>query len=232
MKHPTLTPATKGRGNDQLLYFHSANFLRDGSGFVFIRTEGFSPNIFLYDLTTSTEKQLSHFNGGYLKSYIYYAGDPESGLGKACVTFDPENNLIYFIHGCMICSVDLEGRLRELAELPSGQVMAYTAINHNGKRLCVPTTDAESLPDVAADSGHFYSIDHKIRELNLDSQLWTGFRCAGRVRIGAPRTAILIPSLIIRELTFTSTPTGMEKIPSTGSLFPLFSGSRKCQKYS
>jgi len=171
MMRDKLTPATKGKGNDQLLYFHSTSFLKDGSGFVFIRTEGLSPNIFLFDLTTGTEKQLSHFNGGYLKSYIYYDGEPESGLGKASVTFDPENNLVYFINGRTICSVDLEGRINELAELPSGQVTAYTAVSHNGKRLCVPTTDAESLQDVASENGHFFSIDKKVREQNLNSYL-------------------------------------------------------------
>lgn len=162
---------TRGDKNDQLLYFHSASFLKDGSGFVFIRTEGQSSNIMLHNLETGNEKALTRFKDKYMKSYIYYDGDPESGLGKASVTFDPESSLVYFLYGRKICSVDLEGDIREIAELPSGQITAYCAVSHDGSRLCVPTTDAEALQTTGIEDSRPFSIDRKIRISNLRSYL-------------------------------------------------------------
>ena len=162
---------TEGKGNDQLLYFHSASFLKDDSGIVFIRTIGRSPNIFFRELVTGFERQLTWYGDGYLKSYIDFDGELEKGFGRTSVTFDSINNLVYFIYGQKICSVDLEGNIRKIAELPQGQVTAYTAVSQDGQRLCVPTTDAGALHEVKTCSSHLFQIDHKIREQNLNSYL-------------------------------------------------------------
>jgi len=165
------TNVTQGRFNDQILYFTSPSLLKDDKGLVFIRDCDGSPNIFFKHLETSLEKQLTFNDEGYLKSYIYYNGLKEKGLGKASICLDTHNNIVYYIHGTNICSVDLNGRSRIIAELPPDQVTAYTNVSKDGKRLCVPTTDAEALREVHSQDGHFYHVDRKVNEMNLHSHL-------------------------------------------------------------
>jgi hypothetical protein len=162
--------ATEGV-NDQLLYFSSHSFLKDGRGFVFIRHKGESPNVFLKRFDTSEEKQLTFNEDGYLKTYIYYDGRTNLGLGKASVCFNPENECIYYIQGRNICRTDLDGHTETIARLPADQVSAYTGVSADGSLLCVPTIEAEALEDVPMNLGHYYFIDRKITEKNMNSCL-------------------------------------------------------------
>lgn len=163
---------TDGCANDQLLYFTSPSLLADDQRLVFLSDRTGPPNLFLRDLITGAERQLSRNPEGLLKSYVYFEGTPYRGLGKASVSVDAGRGKVYFIQGRQICCADPAGGLRVLAELPPGQMTAFTHVSADGQRLCVPTTDAACLDGDAQLTGKpAYDIDARIRAENLSSWL-------------------------------------------------------------
>src|SRR5688572_11343290 len=97
---------TDGLANDQLLYFTSPSLLADDRRLVFISDRTGQPNLFLRDLITGEQRQLSQNTEGLLKSYVYFDGTPYRGFGKASVSVDAVRGKIYFIQGRQICCVD------------------------------------------------------------------------------------------------------------------------------
>lgn len=158
--------------NEQLLYFTSTSLLKDDRHLIFLSDRSGHPNIFMRDMKTGKELQLTSNKDGFLKSYVYFDGLPYKGLGKASVSIDPERGLIYYIQGRTIMVVDTAGNQRVLAEYPSDQMTAFTHVSSDGSRLCVPTTDARALDGDNILSGKpKYNIDQRVREENLFSYL-------------------------------------------------------------
>jgi len=158
--------------NEQLLYFTSTSLLNDDQHLIFISDRTGNPNIFMRDMKTGKERQLSFNNEGFLKSYVYFDGNPYKGFGKASVTVDPLNGLIYYIQGRNIMVVDTAGHQRILAQYPAGQMTAFTHVSADGSRLCIPTTDARALDgDNILPGKPKYDIDQRVRDENLSSYL-------------------------------------------------------------
>ncbi len=177
------------QANEQLLYFTTSSLTADDRKLVFISDRTGDPNLFVRDLLSGAERQLSFNREGTLLSYVYFGGNPYRGLGKASVSLDAERQILYFLQGRQIVRMDLEGRSRVLAELPEGQVTAFTHVSADGTRICVPTTDARALeaeqlvntsPGYTVGKGDKnevitgkpdYDIDLRVREENLSSYL-------------------------------------------------------------
>jgi oligogalacturonide lyase len=163
---------TSSTANDQLLYFTSTSLLADDQHLVFLSDRTGQPNIFLRDLKTGRERQLTSNTEGFLKSYVYFDGAPYRGLGRASVSLDPAHGVVYFLQGRQICAVDTNGTQRVLAEYPEGQMTAFTHVSADGTRLCVPTTDARALDDDKQLNGKPpYDIDRRVQDENLCSYL-------------------------------------------------------------
>jgi len=167
---------THSAGNDQLLYFTSTSLLAGDRGLVFISDRTGHPNLFHLDLARpqpGQERQLTHNDHGMLKSYVYFDGAPYRGFGKASVSLDPANGIVYYVHGREVRAVDLAGRERVLAELPPKQMTAFTHVSADGSRLCVPTVDARALDDEAwhPQPKPDYDIDARVQAENLSSFL-------------------------------------------------------------
>lgn len=163
---------TSSQANDQLLYFTSTSLLADDQRLVFLSDRTGQPNIFLRDLKTGQEKQLTFNTEGFLKSYVYFDGAPYRGLGRASVSLDATRGVVYFLQGRKICAVDTNGTQRVLAEYPEGQMTAFTHVSADGARLCVPTTDARALEgDRQLKGKPDYNIDQRVQEENLSSYL-------------------------------------------------------------
>lgn len=159
-------------GNNQLLYFTSPSLTSDGRYLFFIGDRTGHPNLFVRDLSDGTERQLSANIDGLLKSYVYFEGQPYRGFGKASVSLDPVRCAAYFIQGRNVCSTNGNGAVRLLAELPEGQMTAFTHVSADGRRLCVPTTDARALDgNTLLDGKPGYDIDARVRQENLSSYL-------------------------------------------------------------
>ena len=153
--------------NDQLLYFTSPSLTEGGETLVFISDRGGAVNLWSRDLATGEERQISRNTGGVLRSYVYFGGQPFNGLGKASVCLDPVRRRLFYLQGRLVMRVDLDDpRPRAIAELPDDQVTAFTHVSHDGRLLCVPTTDARAL-----DGYPGYDIDARVRAEKLSSYL-------------------------------------------------------------
>jgi oligogalacturonide lyase len=158
--------------NEQLIYFTSTSLLQDDHHLIFISDRTGNPNIFMRDLKTGKERQLSSNNEGFLKSYVYFDGKPYKGLGRASISVDPVRGLIYYLQGRNIMVADTAGRQRILAEYPPGQMTAFTHVSADGSRLCIPTTDARALDgDNVLPGKPKYNIDQRVRDEKLSSWL-------------------------------------------------------------
>ena len=141
---------TESDSNDQLLYFTSTSLLAEAAGLVFISDRTGDPNLFHLDFASGETRQLTHNTEGTLKSYVYFSGTPYRGFGKASVSLDPDAGVAYFVQGRQVRVVDIEGRERVLAEVPDGEMTAFSHVSADGSRLCVPTTDARALDGVSS----------------------------------------------------------------------------------
>ncbi len=133
------------RPTTSLLYFTSSSLTADDRYLIMISDRTGQPNLFALDQHTGQETRLTDNEEGYLKSYVYFDGIPNRGLGKASVSLHSPSGMVYYLQGDDICAVDLRGNRRVLAQVPAGQVTAFTHVSEDGKRLVVPTTDARAL---------------------------------------------------------------------------------------
>ena len=171
----------------QLLYFTCSSLTADNRHLVFVRERDGNPNLHALDLVTGIERPLTVNIDGTLKSYVYFRGAPYRGFGRASMSLDAARGLVYFIHGRDLCCVDLSGNQRVVTRIPDDQVTAFTHVSADGRRICVPTTDARALEDdspapafrgenlvggkrneVISDKPA-YDIDERVRRENLAS---------------------------------------------------------------
>lgn len=177
---PICVTATS-QANNQLLYFTSSSLTSDDRTLILISDRTGQPNLFALDQQTGQERQLTDNREGFLKSYVYFDGIPNRGLGKASVSLHSPSGMLYYLQGNDICAVDLEGRRRVLARVPEGQVTAFTHVSEDGRRLVVPTTDARALEaDHLVKGRPDYDIDERVRREALVSSLHVYDTATGR----------------------------------------------------
>ena len=163
--------------NSQLLYFTCSSLSKDDRYLFMISDQNGDPNVMVRDLESGEERILTDNHAGIMKSYVYFDCNPGRGLSKASVCLDPERNTVYYIQDNRICSADLNGNRRILAEVPDGRMTAFTHVSADGKRLCVPMTDGRCLdydPETEGsglDRRPVYDIDGRVQEEKLSSYL-------------------------------------------------------------
>ena len=163
---------TGSRFNNQLLYFTSTSLLNDDRHIIFLSERFGNPNIFILDIETGRERQLTDNNEGMLKSYVYFDGTPYKGFGKASISVHAASGKIYFIQGRNICAADISGKIRVLAEYPKGQMTAFSHVSSDGRLLCVPTVDERALDgEIKLHGKPDYDIDERVRSEKLSSYL-------------------------------------------------------------
>jgi hypothetical protein len=173
----------------QLLYFTTPSVTADGRELVVVREDDGHPNLCVVDLQTRQLRALTANRDGTLKSYVYFRGNERRGLGKASISLDATRRSVFYLQGRALCRTELEsGATRQLAELPADQVTAFTHVSADGRRWCVPTTDARALEDtpVTATKGEnlvggrrnevitdkpAYDVDERVRREGLSSWL-------------------------------------------------------------
>lgn len=173
MKNPLCVAGGK-QYNEQLLYFTSSSLSADDRYLFTISDQTGDFNIFVTDLLTGEQKQMTNNKDGYLKSYVYFDGKDHKGFGRASVSLDCKNKMIYYIQGNDICSADMDGNIRVIAHVPEDQVTAFTHVSDDGTRLCVPTTDNRALEYKVEDVNKYnvgYDIDKRVQDENLSSYL-------------------------------------------------------------
>jgi oligogalacturonide lyase len=157
--------------NDQLLYFTTSSLTSNDRYLIYISDRNGSPNLFCRDLQNAKERRITNNSEGYLKSYVYFDGNDEKGFGKASVSLHPSSGKAYYLQGRQIFQTDLQGREKYLAEIPSGQVSAFTHVSVDGKYLCIPTTDRDALDGEFKNNRPLFDIDNLVQTRNLNSYL-------------------------------------------------------------
>lgn len=161
----------------QMLYFTCSSLSQDDRYIFLISDRNGSPNVVVKDLVSGDERILTQNRSGYLKSYVYFDGGFNDGLGKASVSLDCHRNIIYFIQDDKICKVDMQGNVIVLNSVPDGRMTAFTHVSDDGKLLCVPMTDGRCLdfdPDTEGyglDKRPKYNIDGRVQAEGLSSYL-------------------------------------------------------------
>ena len=161
----------------QLLYFTCSSLGRDDRRIYLLSDRNGSPNVVVKDLSTGEERILTDNQKGTLKSYVYFDGTFNQGLGKASVCLDWKRDVIYYIQDDTIRKVDLDGNIQILNRVPDGRMTAFTHVSADGRRLCVPMTDGRCLdfdPETEGsglDKRPVYNIDGRVQEENLSSYL-------------------------------------------------------------
>lgn len=161
----------------QMLYFTCSSLSQDDRYIFLISDRNGNPNVVVKDLVSGDERILTQNRSGYLKSYVYFDGGFNDGLGKASVSLDCHRNIIYFIQDDKICKVDMQGNVTVLNSVPDGRMTAFTHVSDDGKLLCVPMTDGRCLdfdPDTEGyglDKRPKYNIDGRVQAEGLSSYL-------------------------------------------------------------
>lgn len=163
--------------NTQLLYFTGSSLGNDDEHIFMLTDRTGSPNVVVRSLFSGEEKVLTANDRGTLKSYVYFDGTFNKGLGKASVCLDPDREIIYYIQDDKICRTDLQGRITVLNQVPDGRMTAFTHVSADGRRLCVPMTDGRCLdfdPQTEGsglDRRPVYDIDERVQKESLNSYL-------------------------------------------------------------
>ena len=164
---------TTGAENEQMLYFTSSSVSDDSRVLaVIVGGADGSFNLAAYDLQSGRRRSITDHAPGFLKSYVYFDGQPFSGFGRGSVSFDSARRRLYYIHGRHVMSAGLDGDIPQaIAELPDDQVTAFTHVSAGGDRLCVPTTDARALANDVLAGNPSVDIDETVRREGLYSYL-------------------------------------------------------------
>ena len=131
---------SEGEGYDtQLLYFTCSSLSKDDERIYLISDRDGHPNVWVHDMFRGTDRMLSDNKKGILKSYVYFDGTYNSGLGKASVSLDYANERIYYIQDDRIMRTDKEGNIAE-----SSTIRAYvsesghSSIRHSVQLCYIP----------------------------------------------------------------------------------------------
>ena len=187
----------------QLLYFTCSSLSADDQRLYIISNRDGHPNVFVKDLHSGEERQLTHNEKGILKSYVYFDGTLNEGLGKASVCLDSQRDIIYFIQDDCICKVGLDGKVVVLNHIPDNRMTAFTHVSDDGRWLCVPMTDGRCLdydPETEGsglDKRPIYNIDQRVQEEQLSSYL-----CVYNTADGSLRYERRVPLCWITHVQF------------------------------
>lgn len=163
--------------NSQLLYFTCSSLSSNDKLLFEISDKGGSPNVWVRRLSDGATRKLSENSAGYMRSYVYFDGEVGRGLAKASVTLDSQNKVVYYIQDDQIIRCTLDGTKKVLGLITKGEWTAFCHVSHDGKYLCVPTTDHRALDfdPVTEGSGldkrPVFNIDERVQKEKLSSYL-------------------------------------------------------------
>lgn len=163
--------------NTQLLYFTCSSLSADDERIYLISDRDGHPNVWMHDMFRGTDRKLTDNQKGILKSYVYFDGTQNEGLGKASVCLDYIRERVYYIQDDKICRTDRDGNIRVLNRVPDGRMTAFTHVSLDGTKLCVPMTDGRILdfyPETEGeglDKRPKYNIDQRAQDEGLNSYL-------------------------------------------------------------
>ncbi|TDF89797.1 oligogalacturonate lyase family protein [Paenibacillus piri] len=167
----TVTRLTSLPGNHHHLYFTSSSFSADNRHILYISDTGTdSPNLFKLALDNGSAVQLTDNRDGFMKSYVYYDGNPYRGLAKASPSFAPAAGKLLYIQGNEARLLDISSLdERVIYVLPERVMTGFTHLSGDGRYACIPYIDAEAFE--VGEGNPFGLIREKVKKERLSSQI-------------------------------------------------------------
>jgi hypothetical protein len=134
---------TSGQYDDMVLYFTSNSILGDDKRMIFIRTIDGCNNIWLLDLESGKEKQITYFTEkcpNELFFHQFHQNDFKA-LYIASVVLHSRTGIIYFLKDRKLWRFDLNGNGRVLAYLPDKTDIGQCHVNEQGTKFVMCTAD-------------------------------------------------------------------------------------------
>jgi WD40 repeat protein len=164
---------TSGIHDDMVPYFTGNSFQSDDKYMIFIRTVNDCNNIWVLNLETSEEKQVTYFtdtNPNALCIHEFRQHD-YSALNIASVVLHGKTGKVYFIKDRKLWRFDLNGNGRVLTKLPSKVDISNCHINEAGTKFLLSTVDDRAFDLLDANVSNNRLIDEYIQQRNLSSHL-------------------------------------------------------------
>ncbi|WP_028552107.1 oligogalacturonate lyase family protein [Paenibacillus sp. UNC451MF] len=167
----TVTQLTSLPGNHHHLYFTSSSFTADNRHILYISDTGTgSPNLFKLALDDGTAVQLTENRDGYMKSYVYYDGNPYRGLAKASPSFAPAADKLLYIQGSEVRLLNVNSlEERVVYVLPERVMTGFTHLFSDGRYACIPYIDADAFE--VGEGNPFGLIRDNVKKEQLSSHI-------------------------------------------------------------
>jgi oligogalacturonide lyase len=167
----TIRQLTSEPGNHHHLYFTSNSFTLDNQSIIYIsETQSDGPNLFKLNINSGEARQLTENSGGYLKSYVYYDGHYERGLGKASISYNPITNQLLYIQDRNIVLLEVDTFQEKIIyELPQAVITGFTHLSSDGRYACIPYISAEAFN--VDENNSFVHIREKVKKEKILSHV-------------------------------------------------------------
>ena len=162
---------TAGKYDDMILYFTTNSLSVDDKKIVFIRTIDECNNIFVKDLSSGEETQITYFTEVSPRRLPIHAQRQYdfNGLVAHSVVLHSQTGIIYFIKDRKLYRCDFKGNGRVLATLPEKTCLSRGHVNEEGTKYLIGAMDDRCLDTYDGSNG--LVIDARVQELNLSSHL-------------------------------------------------------------
>ena len=162
---------TSGKYDDMVLYFTSNSLLADDKKIVFIRTIDECNNLFVRDLSSGEETQITYFTDTCPRRLRIHNSRQHdfNAIVISSVVLHSKTGVLYFVKGRKLYRYDLKGNGRALAALPEKTGMGCAHINEAGTKFIIGAVDDRCFDTY--DGTNNLAIDDRIQELNLSSHL-------------------------------------------------------------
>jgi hypothetical protein len=161
-----LTRLTDGQHDDMVLYFTSNSILAGDRRMIFIRTVNGCNNIWLLDMESGEERQITYFTEKSPNELFYHQFHQNDfkALYIASVVLHSKTGMIYFVKDRKLWRFDLNGNGRVLTRLPARTDIGQCHVNGQGTRLVMSTVE-DRMFDAGSD------FDRAARTMNIASHI-------------------------------------------------------------
>ena len=162
---------TSGGHNDSLMYFTSNSLLADDSRLVFIRYADGRHNLFMLDMASGRESQITYFPDIAPNASLIHGvrKNDFNVIHESSVVLYPQTGMLYFVRGRDICRYDLKGNGRVLAALPPGRCTSCAHVSEDGAKFLISSVDGRCFDRY--DGSDSKVIDEDVQRKKLDSYL-------------------------------------------------------------
>ena len=162
---------TSAQYDDMVLYFTSNSLSADDRKIVFIRTIDECNNLYIMDLFSGEETQITYFTDTCPRklSIHNFRQYDFNVMVVGTVYYHAKTGFLYFLKGRKLYRYNLNGNGRVLASLPEKTSMGCAHVNEAGTKFLISAIDDRCFDTYDGSDGSV--IDARVQQLNLSSRL-------------------------------------------------------------